>query len=480
MPSLPHIPVLRHGPAYESLDTVEVRDHRTGTPLAVVSQANAGIVRRDLRKAGARAASLRARPIDELLDLCARAVEPFLEGTLPLNDAGDEQSADQYVRALSATSGMPHALVRANMEKIATVLRDMPAILRGLTRGLDPAVLDTGVGVQNGVPVSYADAADALGVVLPSNSPGVNSIWLPALALKTPVVLKPGREEPWTPLRILRALEAAGLPREAFGFYPTTHDGAAAILEGCGRSQLFGDARTTAPYAGNPAVEIHGPGRSKVVLGPDEADRWETHLDVLVASVARNGGRSCINASTIVVPAHGDAVAEALAARLAAIEPRPADDPEATLCAFANPSVAEWIDGTIAAGLAAGGAVDVTARHRDGDRSVTLDGSTYLRPTVVRCERPDHELANTEFLFPYVAVVEVPSDHVVAAIGPSLVVTAITRDPALRQALIRSPHVERLNLGPIPTSHVDWDQPHEGNLFEFLRVRRAVARDEGW
>ena len=99
---------------------------------------------------------------------------------------------------------------------------------------------------------------------------------------------------------------------------------------------------------------------------------------------------------------------------------------------------------------------------------------------VVRCDSLAHPLANTEFLFPFTGVVEVPPDRLVESLGPSLVVTALTRDPALRDALIRSPHIERLNLGPVPTSHVDWDQPHEGNLFEFLSVRRAIARAEAW
>ncbi|MAF10530.1 aldehyde dehydrogenase, partial [Candidatus Poribacteria bacterium] len=40
--------------------------------------------------------------------------------------------------------------------------------------------------------------------------------------------------------------------------------------------------------------------------------------------------------------------------------------------------------------------------------------------------------------------------------------------------LIASPHVERLNIGPIPTNRISWDQPHEGNLFEHLYRQRAL------
>jgi hypothetical protein len=41
---------------------------------------------------------------------------------------------------------------------------------------------------------------------------------------------------------------------------------------------------------------------------------------------------------------------------------------------------------------------------------------------------------------------------------------------------VESPLIERLNIGPISTMTVSWDQPHEGNMFEFLYKRRAILR----
>jgi hypothetical protein len=41
---VPHLPVLRLGRSYESLDKLEVKDHRTGEVKAVVSTINAGIL----------------------------------------------------------------------------------------------------------------------------------------------------------------------------------------------------------------------------------------------------------------------------------------------------------------------------------------------------------------------------------------------------------------------------------------------------
>jgi hypothetical protein len=75
-------------------------------------------------------------------------------------------------------------------------------------------------------------------------------------------------------------------------------------------------------------------------------------------------------------------------------------------------------------------------------------------------------------------VVQVPQAEMLGEIGPSLVVTAITKDAAFTAQLLDSPLIERLNLGPISTMKISWDQPHEGNMFEFLYKRRSIER--GW
>jgi hypothetical protein len=476
--AVPHIPVLRRGQPYESLDRAEIKNVRTGETVAVISQATAGMLRRDLRNVGASRDALRAIPTSKLLDLCSHAGDLFMGAALPVGTDGTTQTPEQYVEALSATSGLPYSLCRRNMGKIHQVFTQVPTILRGLTRGLDPAVLDTGTGEQAGVPVSYYPVTESLGVVLPSNSPGVNSLWMPSIALKVPVVLKPGREEPWTPYRIIQAFIAAGCPPEAFFFYPTDHEGSGAVLQSCGRALIFGDIGTVQKYADNPAIQVHGPGWSKILIGEDQADRWPEFVDLIVDSIAENGGRSCVNASAVIVPRHGDAIAEAVAKKLAAIQPVSYTDENARLSGFANPKMAEFIDGAVETDLKAPGAEDVTARYRSGERKTTLEGCTYLRPTVVRCASFDHPLANREFLFPYASVVEMPQAEMLGRIGPSLVVTALTEDPRFIAQVVASPHIERLNLGPIPTTRVQWDQPHEGNLFEFLYRRRAIQRAE--
>jgi acyl-CoA reductase-like NAD-dependent aldehyde dehydrogenase len=470
--SVPHIPVLRAGKVYESLDKGEIKSVRSGEPVAEISQANAGLIKRDLQRIGSAREILRKIPMAEMLSISEKAGGHFMEATLPVGSA--QQSPEDYILALSETSGLPHSLIRRNMGKIHQVFTQMGTILRGLTRGMDPAILDTGYGEQNGVPVSYYPTTHSLGVVLPSNSPGVNSLWMPSVALKIPVVLKPGREEPWTPFRIIQSFIAAGCPPEAFSFYPTDHEGSGTVMASSARAIIFGDVSTVEKYAGNPGVSVHGPGWSKILIGEDMIERWPEFVDLIAQSIVENGGRSCVNASCVVVPKYGDEIAEAVAKKLAEVVPLPATDERATLSGFANPKMAEYIDASINQDLP--GAVDVSAKYRQPDRRVTLDGSNYLLPTIVRCKTFDHPLANREFLFPYASIVAAPQDKVLDLIGPSLVVTAITEDPAFIDRVVACPHAERLNLGAIPTTKVSWDQPHEGNLFEFLYRRRAISR----
>jgi acyl-CoA reductase-like NAD-dependent aldehyde dehydrogenase len=293
------------------------------------------------------------------------------------------------------------------------------------------------------------------------------------VALKVPVVLKPGSQEPWTPLRIANALIAAGLPKGAVSFYPTNHSGGMEILLRTDRSMLFGDENTVRIWRQDARVQLHGPGWSKVILGADRAAEWESHLDLLVDSVAANGGRSCVNASGVWTTANGDSIARAMAERLAAVTARALDDPEASIAAFSNPQVAHRINEFIDRQLTVPGAEDVTAKLRSGGRVAELNGCTYLLPTVIRCTDPAHPLASTELLFPFVSVVEIEPENIAEAIGPTLVATLISDDPQLRRELMIARNVDRLNLGPLPTSTVPWDQPHEGNLFEHLYRQRA-------
>jgi acyl-CoA reductase-like NAD-dependent aldehyde dehydrogenase len=467
-----HIPLLRYGKPYHSLDAVRMPHYLTRELFVEIGQANVGLIRRDLIELDAVRDRLAGVSSAELLRICTEAAEHFLNGTLPVGD--EMQAPEDYVRQVSATTGLPYVLARNNMRKIHKVMAEMRAVLKGLTRNLDVAVLDHGFGQVDGQELSFFPRGNSLGVVLPSNSPGVHSLWIPAFALKVPLVLKPGGAEPWTPYRIIQALIRAGAPPEAFCYYPADHAGGGEILRRCDRGMIFGDVGSTKLWQHDPRIEVHGPGYSKIVIGRDAVDGWEKHLDVMVTSILENSGRSCINASGVWTPAKGAEIAGALAERLAQVVPRDAEDPEAQLAPFTDASIAERVSSMIDSQLE--GAREITAEKRGSGRLAQHQGCAYLLPTIVHCPTPDHPLANREFLFPFASVVEVDEAEMPRALGPSLVVTAITENRKLIDRLLASPLVGRLNLGAIPTNRIQWDQPHEGNLFDHLYARRAFQR----
>ena len=465
-----HIPVLRWGQPYKSLDVDKVVHFATGEPLAEVGQANGGLVERDMRQARRARDLLRQIPIRDLLRMVKNAADLYLQADLPLGDG--TQSPQQFVRMQSATTGLPESMCRFNMEKNHFVLTNMEKILDSLTRGLDLDILARGYGVESrGVPISYQAQSPVLGLVLPSNSPGVHTLWLPIIPMQIGLVLKPGPQEPWTPYRMTQAFYQAGVPPQAIAIYPGLGEVGAAVLNSCQRSLIFGSAATVEQYRSNPRVQAHGPGFSKILLGEDEVDHWERYLDLMVDSVFVNSGRGCINCSGIWVPRHGQAIAAALAERLGPVAPLPPDDPQAALAAFTVPGQAEAIAADIAQGLQADGVRDMTANF--GPRLVKHERCAYLRPMVVLCDSPMPAIAFKEYLFPFVTVVQCPQAKMLDAIGPTLVATAITHDRTFQRALLDATHIDRLNLGPIPTVKLNWLQPHEGNIVDFLFRARA-------
>lgn len=463
---------IRWGEPYESLEVDQVNHFYTGEPVARVHCVGAGIIQRDAKKARHARRALQAIPPAELVTRLKKAGELFESGTLTVGDS--QQSPDDFIAQQSATTGMPVAMCKANVAKNAFVLKHIDRILDCLTRGLSLEILARGYGEEGrGVVVSYQAQCDALGAVLPSNSPGVHTLWLPVIALQMGLVLKPGSSEPWTPYRVFAAMTEAGIPREAFCLYPGAGaDIGGAILSSCRRAMIFGGPQTVAQYAGNEKVQVHGPGYSKVIFGDDCVDDWEQHVDLLVDSVYRNGGRSCLNASSVYASRHTKEIAEAMAAKLGPIEVLPPDDPTAGLAAFTIPGAAKSIWGSIEADAKAPGVTHVTAPY--GDRLVERPPVAYLRPVVLHHASHESETRNKEQMFPMVNVVECPQAKMLDAMGPTLICSAITNDETFRRDLVNSIDIDRLNLGPIPTPQVDWLQPHEGNLIEFLYRSRAL------
>ena len=108
-------------------------------------------------------------------------------------------------------------------------------------------------------------------------------------------------------------IQAALQSKEAIAIYPGAGDIGAAVLQHCPRSLIFGGTPTVEQYKGNPRVQAHGPGFSKILLCDDKVDEWEKYLDIMVDSVFVNSGRGCINCSGIWASRHTKEIAQAIA-----------------------------------------------------------------------------------------------------------------------------------------------------------------------
>src|SRR3954447_15269767 len=402
-----HIPISRWGEPYKSMEVDQVVHFISGETLAEVSRANAALVERDMRHAARARATLLDIPIRDLLTMVKKAGQLYTEAELPLGDG--TQTPDQFVRMQSATTGLPEHMCRFNMTKNKFVLENMDKILDALTRGLDLDILSRGYGIESRkVPISYQAQSPVLGLVLPSNSPGVHTLWLPIIPMQVGLVLKPGPQEPWTPYRMTAAFMKAGIPKEAIAIYPGLGEVGAAVLAHCPRSLIFGGTATVEQYKGNPRVQAHGPGFSKILLGDDVVDDWQKYLDIMVDSVFVNSGRGCINCSGVWASRHTREIAQAIAERIGPAEPLPPDNPKAGLAAFTVPGQAEGVWANIQADLASPGSQHLTEKY--GPRLVKKERCAYLRPVVVHCDSPEEPIAKKEFMFPFVTVVKCPQE----------------------------------------------------------------------
>ena len=372
--------------------------------------------------------------------------------------AGDEDLQTRHVVAFRDTEPigcltlMPPELRSGIADRVQ--LRGMAVLQAWQGRGIGRQLLDY-----------VAQLAESQGWELWCNAR------LSAVPLQVGLVLKPGSQEPWTPYRMISAFIAAGIPAEAFCLYPGGHDVGSTIMSKCERSMIFGSAQTVQQYSGNPRVQAHGPGFSKILIGDDVVDRWEDYLDMMVESVASNSGRGCINCSGIWASRHTKKIAEAIAAKIGPMEALPPQDPNAQLAAFTNKQMATGTWSMIQQDLAESGVTDMTASY--GPRLVEQERCAYLRPMVLHADSPSRGVASKEYMFPFVSVVECPQKDMIKSIGQTLIGTALTADPSWIDDLTNAVNIDRLNIGAVATNRLNWLQPHEGNLTEFLFRNRA-------
>lgn len=450
------IPVLRATGEYPSYEVAQVLAV-SGEPLAEVGQAPPLLVRRSVDESRRSPEQTTA----ERLAALRTAGELFRTAEL-----GGE-SPQQYTRSHALATGTPIGVAERALERYPVLTAGLEAVLAGER----PAAAGTGSSAARWVP-----RGSVLGVVAPSNHPGVHTSWLQALALGYRVAVRPGTRDPFTPARLLRALRAGGLEPGWGTLLPGSHAAADALVASADLAMVYGGPESEARYGGSDRVKVRGPGRTKVLLLGD--DPSEENLDHLVREIAGDGGVRCTNTTAVFTDGDHGRLAEALADRLAKLPVLPVTDPRSALPARTPEEAAALyrsLDGQLA------GAVEVSAAHYAGDRHPLVDGYAVLRPAVLRCDRPDHPGLGVELPFPCVWVAPWTPQDGIAPMRGSLALTVLAEaghphaEGVLRQAL-DEPTVRTVLHGPVVDWGADPHCPHDGQLSQFLMEARAFAR----
>jgi len=352
------------------------------------------------------------------------------------------------------------------MYSLAYALRNMGDLLRAQTpygdlNGYDSLVCRND---EDGFQVAWVPRGDSLGAILPSNHPAVDSIWLMALATKTPTLLKSGGRDPFTRIRLANALYGCGLPTEAL--YVLYGSYAQQLLTEADRGIIFGGDSTVSRYIGLPEIKVYGPGRSKAVV----LESSEETLQSLFESITTDGGMGCINLSAIAsLDGSGKEVAEWLSDQFKEMEICDILDESARVPAI-DEDLARRFDALISSYLAIEGVEQLAPRSK---RIVNEAGFTFLCPTVVYVspESPAFgSLFGLELPFPFVVVSDVDLNYL-ERLDDTLTLAVFPGDPDLEKKLLRG-NVNKIYSGR-QTNDLVLTDPHEGFVTDHLFETKA-------
>lgn len=453
--------IIRPSVGGEPLDSA---DHQTligvtGQPVATVFTAPPLLVQLSLRRLG-RDDDVTAVPAGLFSEAARLFATEILDGLTP----------QEYCHRAASASGVPVGVytralnsIRAEIEHLDTAASRSSARPSPGPAGVDAVVC----GVPRG---------RLLTVICPSNHPEPHVTWVRGLAAGYRVLVRPGSADPFTPNRLSAALVKAGLDAQRLAILPSAHTTADLLVRSADRAIVYGGPAAVRRWSGHPSVLVRGPGFSKALL-TDSGPATESLLGHLADAVAGDGGVRCTNLSVIRTAGDTKALAQALAARLAALPVHPVTEPQATLPAV-RVAVAEAVRDQLAA-LLASGLVDESGYAADPFVPAS-DGSLIARPVVLSAPS-GVEVPEVELPFPFVIVAPWRVEDGLKPLRNSLVLNLLTEPASLTDVgpLARAhfePSIRKLVYGTIPPWSTAPGLPHDGSLDDFLLEPKTVLR----
>ncbi|MFI0776298.1 aldehyde dehydrogenase family protein [Streptomyces sp. NPDC021212] len=375
-----------------------------------------------------------------------------------------EQSAGNLIpiaRAISETTGLPLSRVERGITAVAAHMRRIEDIMEVQAPHSDIAAYRTG---RVNAAWAWLPAGRTCMVRVPGNFPTIQIEWLQTLAARRPTLINTSERDPFTAGIFVSALYEAGLP-----------DGAISMCHGDVSTWVRLADQVVWPGEHAPRLEpsrlkTYHFGRSKAVLLDDHPDpqTW----DRLARLAFQGSGRLCTNVSALAVTGDAESAAEQLAKAFNAYPVLPLTEQGARVPAFPDRNLLYALVRQIEREVA-GGAVDMTGRGSDVPFVVEIDGSAFLRPTVLLTSA-DSPLFRTELPFPFTAVAQVDRRILDKACANSLIVSVIGDHPEVAGILGQEPTITKVFAGDLFDRGYDPVDPQEGYLADFLFQKKAI------
>lgn len=406
---------------------------------------------------------LQEMPVCELLERIGVAGQLFVdEGTPAASTESDLLPFDVYRRRVVRATGLPTGWVRVGAHWIAFALRHAAESLRVQSPTAELGVYDDpSYTRETNVGLAFAPRVRVLGASMPANDPTVYAWPLLALSMKIPVVIRPSDSDPFTAVRLVRALRAAGIPESGIHLLPGDHAIGRMVCREADHAMAFGGRETIGPFEDDQSVETYGPGESVAIVSRDPT---AAELDSLARGITRMGGRTCLNLTRIVATnqCEPNNLADKLARRVGETSDGSLFDPDADVPGFVDADRADRVDSRLS-----DRGTDFTQRYRTGPRRT--DGDVVrLRPTVLRTDELVEELP-----FPFAGVTHRDRTQIPECLDDTYLGVVIG-DEAIERAMVRTPAIRKVYSGRYPAA-MDLRETHETFLATILYETTTYA-----
>jgi malonate-semialdehyde dehydrogenase (acetylating) / methylmalonate-semialdehyde dehydrogenase len=329
-----------------------------------------------------------------------------------------------------------------------------------------PHLMKGGFSEQAGTGVDVYSIRQPLGVVAgitPFNFPAMVPLWMCANAIATgnAFVLKPSEKDPSASMFLARLWKDAGLPDGVFTVLQGDKEAVDGLLHHPDVAALsFVGSTPIARYiyetgtANGKRVQALGGAKNHMVVLPD-AD-LDLAADAAVSAAYGAAGERCMAISvTVAVGDIGDALVDAIAARLPKLKVGDGADPDTDMGPLITAEHRDRVAGYVAAGAEAGARVVVDGREAD----VPSEGF-FLGTTLLDDVKPDMSVYTDEIFGPVLSVVRAKTyDEALEIINSNLYAngTAIfTRDGGAARQFQFDVEVGMVGINvpiPVPVSY---------------------------